>query len=88
MLQQSNENYRNKESKFEQYVEIHLSGYNFVNWLHPASHCFAFDSLQEEAEFRQQLRVTLEIVAVIVHPMSHNIQNSAQKRSQDKLMSI
>lgn len=69
-------------------TKSHLSGNNFVNWLHPASHGLAFDSLQEEAEFRQQIWVTLEIVAVIVHPMSHNIQNSAQKKSQDKLMSI
>ena len=81
VLEHSNENFPNTESNFEQQAwDTHFSGNNFVNRLHPASHCLAFHSLQEQTEFRQQLGVTLEIVAVIVYPVSHNIQNSVRKR--------
>lgn len=66
----------NTESKFE--LKYHLSGDNLVYRFHPAPHGFAFDSLQKQAEFLQQLRISLKVIAVIVHPVTYNIQNSDQ----------
>ena len=51
----------------------YLSGDNFFYRLHPASHGFAIDCVQELSEFRQQLRIAFKIIAVVVHPMANNI---------------